>query len=130
MRHLKCEKESSAHYRHFPQVSMERRHLPRTPVSFQLMYASVSKNDVLMGDGTVVDLSEGGLGIQGNYPVRVGMELTMFLYLPDGNDPLFVLEANVAWSAGSLFGVEFKKLSLREGNRLHSFLRAQSALQM
>jgi Tfp pilus assembly protein PilZ len=83
-----------------------------------------------MGDGTVVDLSEGGLGIRGNHPVKVGMELTMFLYLPDGNDPLFVLETNVAWVSGSLFGVEFKKLSLREGNRLQSFLRAQSVLRM
>jgi hypothetical protein len=94
------------------------------------MYSGINRNDVLIGDGTVIDLSEGGLGIRGDQPVRVGMELTMFLYLPDGDDPLFVLETSVAWTAGSLFGITFKKLSLREGNRLRSFLRAQSAPKM
>ena len=110
----------------FPSPSAERRGGPRLPVSFKLMYAGMTKADVLIGDGMVVDLSKDGLGIQGNYPVRVGMELTMFLYLPDGNDPLFVLEADVAWTAGNLFGVEFKKMCLREGNRLHAFLRTQT----
>ncbi|MBH0178129.1 MAG: PilZ domain-containing protein, partial [Nitrospira sp.] len=103
---------------------------PRTPVSFALMYSGISRKDVLIGDGTVINLSESGLCIRGNQPVKVGMELTMFLYLPDGNDPLFVLETGVAWTRGTLFGVEFKKLSLREGNRLRSFLRAQSVPQM
>jgi len=111
-------------------MSAEQRRIPRTLVSFGLMYSGISRNDVLMGDGAVIDLSEGGLGIRGNQPVKVGMELTMFLYLPDGNDPLFVLETSVAWTAGSLFGVTFKKLSLREGNRLRSFLRAQSVPQV
>jgi len=128
MKHLKTEEQSSTYYPHQPQMQMERRHAPRIPVSFGLMYSGIRKNDVLMADGVVLDLSEGGLGIRGNQPVKVGMELSMFLYLPDGSDPLFVLETNVAWSAGSLFGVEFKKMSLREGNRLHSFLRAQSVL--
>ncbi len=130
MKHLKVEHQSSIHSSHRSQVSAEQRRIPRTPVSFGLMYSGISKNDVLMGDGTVINLSEGGLGIRGNQPVKVGMELTMFLYLPDGNDPLFVLETSVAWTAGSLFGIMFKKLSLREGNRLRSFLRAQSVPKM
>jgi hypothetical protein len=90
------------------------------------MYSGIDGHDVLIGDGSVVNLSKGGLGIRGNQPVGVGMELALFLYLPDGEDPLFVLEARVVWSHGRQFGVEFKKLSLREGNRLHAFLRAQS----
>ena len=109
--------------------TLERRRIARTPVSFGLMYSGLTDDDVLMGDGTVVDLSKGGLGIRGNCPVKPGMELTMFLYLPDGNDPLFILEATVAWAVGRLFGVEFKKLSLREGSRLQSFLRTQSDLR-
>jgi hypothetical protein len=130
MKHLKVENQSSIHYPHRSQMSAELRRIPRTLVSFGLMYSGISRNDVLIGDGTVIDLSEGGLGIRGNQPVKVGMELTMFLYLPDGDDPLFVLETSVAWTAGSLFGVTFKKLSLREGNRLRSFLRAQSVPKM
>jgi hypothetical protein len=89
------------------------------------MYSGLTGSDVLIGDGIVVDLSKGGLGIRGNQPVPIGMELALFLYLPDGEDPLFVLEARVAWTRGCQFGVEFTKLSIREGNRLQLFIRAQ-----
>ena len=53
-----------------------------------------------MGDGTVTDLSRKGLGIRGNAAVTPGTELTLFLYLPDGQDPLFIMEAKVVWSVG------------------------------
>jgi len=80
-----------------------------------------------MGDGSVTDLSSNGLGIRGNVPVKVGTELTLFLYLPDGQDPLFVMEAKVAWSTGHRFGVEMLTISLREKNRLRYFLRTHLA---
>lgn len=83
-------------------------------------------DEVLIGDGSAVDLSEGGMGIRGNYPVKIGMELTLFLYLPDEEEPLFVSEVVVSWATGSLFGVELKEVSLRDGNRLRTLLRAQS----
>ena len=104
---------------------LERRHADRVATSFGLMYSAVDANadDVLIGDGTVTDLSLGGLGIRGNCPVKEGMELTLFLYLPDGDDPLFIVEAYVAWTRGRQFGVRFNQLSLREGKRLHAFLR-------
>ena len=75
-----------------------------------------------MGDGMVTDLSPTGLGIRGNASVTPGMELTIFLYLPDGQDPLFVMESRVAWTSGRRFGVEILKMNLRERNRLHHFL--------
>lgn len=93
------------------------------------MYSGFNGEDVLIGDGTVVDLSEGGVGIRGNYPVQVGTELTLFLYLPDEDDPLFILEATVAWSTGPLFGVALKELSLQEGDRMRVFLHTQSVGQ-
>ena len=124
MKQIKTANRATAHH---PHMTMERRGISRAPVSFGLMYSGITEDNVLMGDGTVVDLSKGGLGIRGNHPVPLGMELTLFLYVPDSEDPLFVLEAIVAWENGRQFGVEFKKLSLREKNRLHSFLRAQFA---
>ena len=108
--------------------SMERRRSSRLAVTFGLMYSVISTNGAMMGEGTVVDISKHGLGIHGNHPVKIGMELSMLLYLPDGDDPLFVLDAAVAWVSGNRFGVEFKKLNLRESNRLCSFLHARSAL--
>lgn len=101
----------------------------RSCVSFGLMYSGINGDDVLIGDGNAVDLSEGGLGIRGNCPVNIGMELTLFLYLLDEEEPLFVSEATVVWTAGSLFGVELKEVSLRDGDRMLSFLRAQSVGQ-
>lgn len=93
------------------------------------MYSGVNGDDVLIGDGSAVDLSEGGLGIRGNCPVNIGMELTLFLYVLDEEEPLFVSEATVAWTRGSLFGVEMKEVGPRDGDRMLSFLRAQSVGQ-
>jgi hypothetical protein len=83
--------------------------------------------EVLMGDGMVTDLSSAGLGIRGNASVKQGMDLTIFLYLPDGQDPLFIMEATVAWASGRRFGVEILKMNLRERNRLSYFLRSNLA---
>ena len=104
-----------------------RRRNHRPPVEFGLMYSAQNgSGDVLMGDGMVTDLSPTGLGIRGNTPVRPGMELMIFLYLP-GQDPLFVMETRVAWTSGRRFGVEILKINLREQNRLRYFLRSNLA---
>ena len=108
--------------------AVNRRHDPRPSVEFGLMYsAQEPTGEVLMGDGMVTDLSPTGLGIRGNASVSQGTELTIFLYLPDGQDPLFVMEAKVAWVSGHRFGVEILKMNLRERNRLRYFLRANVA---
>jgi hypothetical protein len=100
----------------------------RFPVDFQLMYsAQDEREELIMGDGSVVDLSNKGLRIRGNMAVKAGLEMTLFLYLPDGQDPLFVLSARVAWSKGHEFGVEILRLNVRERNRLRYFLRSNLA---
>ena len=61
---------------------------PRPSVEFGLMYsAQDASGELIMGDGMVTDLSPTGLGIRGNACVTSGMELTIFLYLPDGQRP-------------------------------------------
>ena len=101
----------------------ERRNEPRVPVDVRLMYsAQDEEHELIMGDGSVVDLSNSGLRIHGNVGVRSGLEVTLFLYLPDGHDPLFVLSASVTWSRGHAFGVEILKMTVRERNRLRYFL--------
>lgn len=106
--------------------AVNRRQNPRPSVEFGLMYSAQDlSGELLMGDGMVTDLSPTGLGIRGNTSVSVGMELTIFLYLPDGQDPLFVMETKVAWASGRRFGVEILKMNLRERNRLSHFLASQ-----
>ncbi len=97
----------------------------RPSVEFGLLYSAESPSgEILMGDGMVTDLSPMGLGILGNASVTPGIALTIFLYLPDGKDPLFVMEARVAWTSGRRFGVELLKMNLREHNRLRYFSRS------
>lgn len=101
----------------------DRRAEHRLPVDFRLMYsAQDEREELIMGDGSVLDLSSKGLHIRGDRPVKPGLEMTLFLYLPDGRDPLFVLSARVAWSKGHQFGAEILKMNLRERNRLRYFL--------
>lgn len=123
MKHLRHSAGQNSH------PSIERRTIQRTAVSFGLMYSGFNGEDVLIGDGSVVDLSAGGVGIRGNCPVQVGMDLTLFLYVPDEEDPLFILEATVAWTTGALFGVALKELNLSEGDRMRAFLHTQSVGQ-
>lgn len=113
---------TSAHS-HSTHPVCDRRTEQRLPVDFRLMYsAQEEREEVIMGDGTVLNLSNKGLQIRGNVPVEAGLEMTLFLYLPDGRDPLFVLSARVAWSKGHQFGAEILKVNLRERNRLRYFL--------
>ena len=101
----------------------DRRTESRLPIDFRLMYsAHDEEEELIMGDGCVVDLSNKGLQIRGNMAVKPGLDMTLFLYLPDGRDPLFILSAKVAWSKGHHFGVEILKMNLRERNRLRYFL--------
>jgi len=105
------------------QLVCDRRTDPRMPVDFGLMYSTLDDHgNLIMGDGTVVDLSSKGLGIRGNIPASPNSEMTLLLYLPDGQDPLIVMEARVAWSKGHRFGLEILKMNLRERNRLRYFL--------
>ena len=126
MRQMKHLRQSEVPY---SSHSIERRRMRRSCVSLGLMYSGVNGDDVLIGDGSAVDLSEGGVGIRGNCPVKTGMELTLFLYLPDEEEPLFVSEVVVSWTTGSLFGVELNEVSLRDGDRLRALLLVQSGAQ-
>ena len=100
----------------------DRRTDQRVPIDFRLMYSAQDDRELIMGDGSVVDLSNKGLRIRGDIAVQAGLEMTLFLYLPDGRDPLFVFSAKVAWSRGHEFGAEILKMNVRERNRLRYFL--------
>lgn len=101
----------------------DRRTERRLPIDFRLMYSAQDEGEeLIMGDGSVVDLSNNGMRIRGDVAVKPGLDMTLFMYLPDGRDPLFVLSAKVAWSKGCEFGAEIVKMNLRERNRLRYFL--------
>ena len=51
--------------------SIERRRMKRSSVSLGLMYSGVNGDDVLIGDGSAVDLSEGGWAFVETVPSRL-----------------------------------------------------------
>ena len=102
-----------------------RRRCPRHPVDLRLMYSGLVNGDLIFGDGRVIDLSEGGCGIRGNQAVKPGMDLTVFLYLPHSEEPLFITEMRVAWASGMRFGAQHRLIAEEERARLHSYLESQ-----
>jgi hypothetical protein len=102
----------------------ERRGIDRVPLSFSLMYSGLNETGVIMGNGTVVDMSRGGLGVRGNQPVTVDMDLTLFLSLPDKKDPPFVIQAQVAWVNEHRFGLRPQNIPATSDRRLQRFLQS------
>jgi len=86
----------------------DRRREPRIGGKFKVRYSGSDGDTIIIGNGTITDLSRYGFGIQGNKRVRQGMELGLFLELPDLESPLCIPQAIVSWVDGRRFGVELR----------------------
>jgi hypothetical protein len=82
-----------------------RRLTERVPADVGLIYSGMDEGQVVMGDGTVRNLSEQGIGIQGKQVVKPGMDLALFLNLPASEEPLCIAQCRVSWVSGNRFGV-------------------------
>lgn len=86
----------------------DRRREPRIGGNFKIRYSGSDGDNIIIGHGTITDLSRYGFGIQGNRRVTVGLELGLFLELPDLDSPLCIPQATVSWVDGRRFGVELR----------------------
>jgi hypothetical protein len=100
----------------------DRRRIVRVPAQFGLMYSGMDSGHMLIGDGMVTNLSEGGIGICGNRLVKPGMELALFVDLPGAEDPVCLSEGRVLWVAGRKFGVQLLTVPVDAQHQLRSFL--------
>ena len=75
-----------------------------------------------MGEGIVVNLSLGGCAVDSEQNVQEGKYLTLRIFIPDQDAPLVVDRAQVRWSAGRLFALEFLALQPQEQERLGRFV--------
>ena len=98
------------------------RRIVRVPAQFGLMYSGMDSGHMLIGDGMVTNLSEGGIGICGNRLVKPGMELALFVDLPGAEDPVCLSEGRVSWVAGRKFGVQLLTVPVDAQHQLRSFL--------
>ncbi|MBI3355459.1 MAG: PilZ domain-containing protein [Nitrospirae bacterium] len=101
-----------------------RRRRPRVGGRFGVIYSGMDKGQIMMGDGQVLNLSREGIGIRADRLLKPGMELALFIELPDSDDPLCISEALVSWVNKGRFGVSLRTLRLEDQNRLRFFLWA------
>lgn len=83
--------------------------------------------EMIIGDGTVTNLSERGIGIRGNRLVKRGMDLSLFVDLPGAEEPVCVVHARVLWVTGRRFGVKLVQINMKENNQLRYFLLGKAA---
>lgn len=96
------------------QTGMERRKEPRIGGRFKVRYSGSDAEKIIMGHATIVDLSRYGFGLEGARGLKPGMELALFLELPDADDRLCIPQAYVSWISGRRFGVELRAARDRE----------------
>lgn len=107
---------------HTVEPAQNRRRGTRQPGRFRLTFSCVDGRQLVMSDGQVMDLSHEGIGISSNRLLKQGMELALFIELPDSEDQLCVPEARVSWVKGRRFGVALRTLRLEDRNRLRLYL--------
>jgi PilZ domain len=102
--------------------AFDRRRDWRVGGSCGLTFSGVDGRQFMMGDGQVMDLSEDGIGVRGDRPVKAGMDLALFIELPGSEDHLCIPHARVSWVKGRRFGVALGALNLKDQHRLQFFL--------
>jgi len=103
---------------------MDLRKSPRVEVHARSFFAG----GPIDSEGTVVDLSKRGCKIVSDATVRPGTVLKMSLYLPDHGWPLKVQLAEVRWTRGLAFGLEFLCVPLKDYQRLRRVLQTKQSL--
>ncbi len=75
-----------------------------------------------VGEGQLFNLSMGGGAIESATSVQRGTVLTLRVHLPSLTQPIAVDQAEVTWTAGDDFGVQFLSLGTREQARLNQLI--------
>ena len=96
------------------------RHHARLAVSWPVTYWN---QDVLYGQGTILDISHVACRVAGIMPVAVGMVLKVRIAPPQREYPLYVHEARVLWTQGCNYGIELRGLSSTDHRWLTKFLQ-------
>lgn len=75
-----------------------------------------------VGEGRLFNLSTGGGAIESRTAVQRGTVLTLRVHLPSLPQPIAVDQAEVTWTAGEGFGVQFLSLGTRDEARLSQLI--------
>ena len=75
-----------------------------------------------VSQGKLFNLSPGGGAIESATPVQSGTILTLRVHLPSLKQPIEVDQAEVTWTAGDDFGVQFVQLGPQQRERLNQVI--------
>ena len=101
----------------------ERRQFPRFLVQFPI---ALLQDGVMIGDGSVYDLSAGGCAVESQANVGKGDYVALQLYLPDHQaptTPVIVETAVVRWTIQQKIGLEFISLPSGDQERLRRYVK-------
>jgi hypothetical protein len=84
---------------------------------------------MLGGDGTILDLSQRGCRITSEADVPKQTQLEMRIHISDEEPPIEIDTAEVIWSDGHEFGLEFKRLQPKTFDRLSRLINSIKAAE-
>lgn len=100
---------------------MDLRKIARIRVHFRSFFSASQ----LEGEGTVTDLSTKGCKIVSDRLVQPNTALEVWFFLPDRDHPLKVQLAEVRWTRGRDFGLEFLTMRSENQERIGRVLQDQ-----
>lgn len=68
--------------------------------NLQVCYSEMDNGQFALGDGTITTTSAHTMQIDGDYPVKPGIELALFLELPEAERPLCIPQVRALWLDG------------------------------
>lgn len=77
--------------------------------------------------GTILNLSVGGCRIRTTFMIKKDDCLGVLIDIPKYDRPLYVSRAEVRWSGGQDFGMEFIQIEMEDQQRLGETIRAIEA---
>jgi hypothetical protein len=87
-----------------------------------VQYPIVFEGNQGVSKGTLFNLSRGGGAIESPTTVQSGTVLTLRVHLPSLKQPIEVKHAEVTWTAGDDFGVQFIQLGPEDRERLNQVI--------
>ena len=93
---------------------MDQRRYERVRVEYSALFSGTSYR----AQGTVLNLSILGCRARSVFDVKEGESLGVLIDVPKYQHPLYVARAEVRWSEGQEFGMEFINMELEDRHRL------------
>jgi PilZ domain-containing protein len=80
---------------------------PKTVFENNVLYQTIKEQPVITGQGTLVDLSEGGCRVSARSALQKGVQIQLALHGDGGQLSTILSNCEVVWVSENEFGVKF-----------------------